>query len=94
MKYWKMLKDLNLQKLLAILLQILTYLICFCYVKNTTEQQRTISLFLLNISETTFIALAHFICGFYIGRYVSELMRSKATIKEKVKIFFLNFSLT
>ena len=47
--------------------------------------------FLLNISETIFIALLRFISGFCIGCYVCELMRPKATIKDEVEQFFLSY---
>ena len=51
-----------------------------------------ISLVLLNISETIFIALVSFICGFYIGYYVCELMHLKTTIKDEAEQIFLRYN--
>ena len=74
----------------------------FCYVENLYEEQLNelrdffhcrltkkilILLFLFSISETFFITLISFICGYCVGYYFYELLRPKKSAENILQFF-------
>ena len=54
---------------------------------------KMISLLLLfYISETFFIALTSFVCGYCVGYYFYELVRPRRRAEEEITKFFLSYN--